>query len=52
MLILACQEVYNNNLTLNDDSGTLKGSFFNYVNHIMTTILNMVDSCEGIPLLL
>ena len=50
MLILACQEVYNINLTLNDDSGTLNGSFFNYVDHIMTTFLNMVDSCEGIPL--
>ena len=50
MLILACQEVYNINLTLNDDSGTLNGSFFNYVDHIMTTFLNMVDSCVGIPL--
>ena len=44
MLILACQEVYNNNLTLNDDSGTLKGSFINYVDHIMTTFLNMAES--------
>jgi hypothetical protein len=52
MLILACQEVYNINLTLNDDSGTLNRSFFNYVDHIMTTFLIMVDSCEGIPLLL